>query len=158
MNHPRRQHVLTNKRFYWEVVPGWKAAGWGNLGELLCHVACSLGFYGDRIGFWVVFGQSFWLRVLPGGTCIAQPWWMPARRILGDSQTCGISFWPFPNSSGFWWLISSVFLTRTSCHKITHANVYYGAWPGWAVSVSVFPLTEPSSFCFCFLICKMRCL
>ena len=26
--------------------------------------------------------------------------------------------------------------TRTSCHKITHTNGYYGAWPGWAVSVS----------------------
>ena len=24
--------------------------------------------------------------------------------------------------------------------KITHANSYYGAWPGWAVSVNVFPL------------------
>ena len=29
--------------------------------------------------------------------------------------------------------MSSVFLTRTSCHKITHANSYYGAWPGWVV-------------------------
>ena len=28
-------------------------------GELLCHVACSLGFYGDGISFLVVFGQSF---------------------------------------------------------------------------------------------------
>ena len=27
--------------------------------ELLCRVACSLGFYGDGIGFRVVFGQSF---------------------------------------------------------------------------------------------------
>ena len=44
---------------------------------------------------------------------------------------------PFPNSSGWWWLISSVFPTRTSCHKTTHANSYYGAWSGWAVSVSV---------------------
>ena len=24
----------------------------------------------------------------------------------------------------------------------THANGYYGAWPGWAFSVSVLPLTE----------------
>ena len=48
---------------------------------------------------------------------------------------------PFPNSSGWWWLISSVFLTRTSCPKTTHANSYYGAWPGWAVSVSVLLLT-----------------
>ena len=28
-------------------------------GELLCRVARSLGFYGDGISFWVVFGQSF---------------------------------------------------------------------------------------------------
>ena len=48
---------------------------------------------------------------------------------------------PFPNSSGWWRLISSVFLIRISCHKTTHANGYYGAWPGWAVSVSVLPLT-----------------
>ena len=40
-----------------------------------------------------------------------------------------------------WQLISSVFLTRTSCRKITHANGYYGAWPGWVASVSVCPLT-----------------
>ena len=31
----------------------------------------SLGFYANRISFRVVFGQSFWLRVLPGGTRIA---------------------------------------------------------------------------------------
>ena len=36
-----------------------------------------------------------------------------------------------------------MFLTRTSCHKTTYANGYYGAWPGWAVSVSVLPLTTP---------------
>ena len=37
----------------------------------------------------------------------------------------------FPELSG-WWI---------SCHKTTHVNGYYGAWPGWAVSVSVLPLT-----------------
>ena len=37
----------------------------------------------------------------------------------------------------------AVFFTRTSCLKTTHANGYYGAWPGWAVSVSVLPLTKP---------------
>ena len=31
-------------------------------------------------------------RVLPGGTCIAQPRWMEARRILGGGQICGVSF------------------------------------------------------------------
>ena len=35
-----------------------------------------------------------------------------------------------------------MFLTRTSCRKTTHANGYDGVWPGWAVSVSVLPLTD----------------
>jgi len=56
---------------------------------------------------------------------------MLVRGILGSEQTCCVSFRPFLNSSG-WWI---------SCHKTTHANGYYGAWPGWAVSVSVLPLT-----------------
>ena len=51
---------------------------------------------------------------------------------------------PFPNSFGWWWLISSVFLIMITCHKTIHANGYYGAWPGWAVSVSVLPLTISS--------------
>ena len=69
----------------------------------------------EMISFQVVFSQSFWLRVFPGGVCLDQPRWMSARRILGGGWTCGISFWPFPNSSSWWWLISSVFLTSTSC-------------------------------------------
>ena len=48
---------------------------------------------------------------------------------------------PFPNSSDWFWLVISMFLNRTSCHKITHASVYYGSWPGWVVSVSI-SLTE----------------
>ena len=103
-------------------------------------MAHSLGFFGDGISFRVVFGQSFWLRVLPGGACLVQPRWMPETRILGGGQTCA-SFWPLLDFSSWWWLISSVFLTRTSCHKTTHANCYYSAWPGWAISVSVLPLT-----------------
>jgi len=86
---------------------------------------------------------SLWFRVLPGGTCIAQPREMPVRKILGRSKICGVSFWPFLYSSGWWWLVCSTFLTRPSCRQITHANInsYYGPWTGWAVSVSVFPLT-----------------
>ena len=68
---------------------------------------------------------------------------MLARGILGSGWTRGVSFRPFSNSSGWWWLISSLFLIRISCHRITHANGYYGAWPGWAVSISVLPLTVP---------------
>ena len=56
--------------------------------------------------------------------------------------TRGISFWPLLNSCGWWWLVSSMFLARTSCHKITHENGYCGTWPGWVASVSVFPLIE----------------
>ena len=66
---------------------------------------------------------------------------MLARGILGSGQTRSVSFRPFSNSSGWWWLISSVFLIRISCHKTTHANGYYGAWPGWAVSVTALALT-----------------
>ena len=69
---------------------------------------------------------------------------MPARRILGGGWfwTRGVTFWPFLNSSSWWWLINSVFLIRTSCRKTTHANGYSDVWPGWAVSVSVLPLTH----------------
>ena len=79
-------------------------------------LAGSLRFYGDGISFRVVFNQSFWLRVLPGGASLVQPRWMP-ERILGGGWTCGVSFWSFPNSFSCWWLISSMFLTRTSCPK-----------------------------------------
>ena len=85
-----------SKRFYWERAPGWRAVGSGNPGELLCHVAHSLGFYGDGISFWVVFSQSFWLRVLPGGACLVQSRWMPERRILGGGQTCCCLLLTFP--------------------------------------------------------------
>ena len=64
------------------------------------------------------------------------------RKILGDGWTSGVCFWPFPNSSCWWRLISSMFVTRISYPKTTHANSYYGAWPGWAVPVSVLPLTH----------------
>ena len=44
-------HMLTSKRLYWEGAPGWRAGGKGNPGELLSHVVCSLGFYGDGVSF-----------------------------------------------------------------------------------------------------------
>ena len=56
----------------------------GNPGGLLCQIAHSLEFYGGRISFRIVSGESFWLRVLPGGTHIVQPKWIPLRRILGS--------------------------------------------------------------------------
>ena len=55
-------------------------------------MAQSIGFYGDQVSFWVASGQSFSLRFLPGGTHIAQPRWIPTRRIPGGSRTCVVSF------------------------------------------------------------------
>ena len=49
-------------------------------------------FYGDGISFRVVFSQSFWLRVLPGGALLVQPRWIFQKRILGGGQTSGVSF------------------------------------------------------------------
>ena len=138
MNCPRRHMCWQSQRLYWERAPRRRAGGSGSPGRQLCD---GLQFYGDGISFRVVISHSFWLRVLPGGGHLVQPRWMLERRILGGGQTCGVSFRPFQNSSSWWWLMSSVFLTRTSCRKTTHANGYYGVWPGWAVSISVLPLT-----------------
>ena len=51
--------MLTKQEILLERAPGWRAVGSGNPGELLCHVAHSLRFYGDGISFPVVFGQLF---------------------------------------------------------------------------------------------------
>ena len=77
-------HKLTKaKDFIREGCPRRRAAGEENPGELLCHVAHSLSVYGNGVGFQVVSGQSFWLRVLPDGACLSQPRWIAVRRILG---------------------------------------------------------------------------
>ena len=47
----------------------------------------------------------------------------------------------FAKLAQFWWLDSSVFLTRTSHHKTTHANSPCGAQPGWAFQSACFPNT-----------------
>ena len=80
---PSRHMCWERKRLYWKGVPGWRAGGLGNPRGLLCHMAGSLRFYGDKMSFQVVSGQSLWLRVHPGGARIAPPRWIPERRILG---------------------------------------------------------------------------
>ena len=79
----------------------------------------SLRFYGGGISVQVVSGQSGSFPM-----ALAQPRWMPARRV--------------------------VFLIGTSCCEIIHAVVAYAAWPGWVASVSVSPLTLQ---CVYFSIC-----
>ena len=51
--------MLTKQEILLGNGTGWRAVGEGNPRELLRCVACSIGFYGDGISFWVVFGQSF---------------------------------------------------------------------------------------------------
>ena len=129
-----------SKRFYWERAPGWRAVGKGTQENCSAAWLAVLGFMVmGLVSGWPLANHSN--SVFPGGARIAQPRWMLARGILESGQTGRVSSRPFPNSSGWWWLISSIFLIRMSCHKTTLANGYYGAWPGWAVSISVLPLT-----------------
>ena len=111
-----------------------------------------LRFYGDGISFQVVSGHSFWLQVLPGGTTSLSQDRFQWERFWKVGRTYGLalplSFWPFLNYSSWSWLISSMFFTRTFCHKITHLNGYCGAWPGWAVLVSGSPKIATSSKCW----------
>ena len=51
-------HLLTKQENLLGKGSRVRAVGYGSPGELLCCVARSLGFYGDGIGFWLVFGQS----------------------------------------------------------------------------------------------------
>ena len=138
MNCPRRHMCWQSKRFYWERAPGWRAVGKGtqeNSSDTWLAVSgfmvmglvsrLSLASHSDSESFLVVqalFSQDG-----------------HQQEGLGGGWTHSVR--PFPNSSGWWCLISSIFLIRISCHKTTHADGYYGAWPGWAVSVSVLPLT-----------------
>ena len=52
-------HVLTKQGILLGKGAWVESSRVRNPGELLCHVACSLGFYGDGISFRVVFSQSF---------------------------------------------------------------------------------------------------
>ena len=142
MNCLRRHICWQSKRFYWETVPRWRAGGVREPRRTALSHGLQSPFYGDGISFRVVLSQSF-------SVCsLVQPRWMPERRILGRGWTGGVSFCPFPNSSGWGRLISSLFLTRISCPNTAHANGYCGAWPGWAVSISVLPLTNASTVCW----------
>ena len=125
----KETHELTKQEVLLGRAPGWRAVEQGSPGEWLCHKAHSLGFHCNGISFWAVFGRS-WLRVLSGSTHVAQPTRMPGRRILRGGRTCGVSFWPFPNSSGWLWLVSSKLFARTSWCQITHMDGCNGSWEG----------------------------
>ena len=104
--------------------PGGEQLGKGTQENSCVTWLAVSGFMVNGISFRVVLSQSFWFRVLPGGAHLVQPGWMPERRIVEGGQTHAVSFRPFLNPSGWWWLLSSVFLTGTSCRKTTHTSGY----------------------------------
>ena len=82
---------------------------------------------------------SFWACAsLSQDACQREGFWEVVRHVM-----CSLTF------PRFFWLVcvSSVFLTKISYCKITHANGYYGVLPGRAVSVSMFPPTETLPNC-----------
>ena len=82
MSCPRRRMCWQSKRLYWEEAARWRAAR-GPKRTAFSRGSQSWGVCGNGVSFWVVSGQSFWLRVLPDGARVAHPRWIPARRILG---------------------------------------------------------------------------
>ena len=52
-------HMLTKQETLLEKGARAESRRVKDPGELLCHMAHSLGFYGDGISFWVVSSQSF---------------------------------------------------------------------------------------------------
>ena len=107
----------------------------------------------QREGFWEVVRHVV-SCTREQGTRLVQPRWIP-ERILGGGWTCVLHVWTrytpcsakmdTREDSGRWLdmlVYPFVQKDRTSCHKTTRANGYYGAWPGWAVSISVLPLTS----------------
>ena len=137
MDCPKRRMSWRSKRLHWQGRPGGEQSQ-GIQGNCSATWLALSGFM--VMGFlWPTSLDS--RSFLVAHALLSQDGSQPTGRILGGGRTSGISFWPFPNSSGWWWLVSFRFLTKTCC-EITHANSYFGAWPGWAVSVSVFPQTD----------------
>ena len=141
MNFLRTYMCWQSKRLYWKGVPAWRAIGQGNPGELLCHAAHSLKFHGDRVSLQVVFGQSFWLRALPGSTRLHS---QDGCQWEGFWETVGHMVSPFdfaqtlPVSGG---LLVPCSLLGPPAIKKAYASGCYGAWPGWVVLVNMLPLT-----------------
>ena len=144
-------HMLTKQKTLLGRAHRGRAARRGNPGELHCHGAHSLSFYGNGVSFWVLSGQL---------SCSASTWsdsgsFLAARASLSQDGFQRQAFWdvgglrpPIGPSQVLPVSLqgSTVFLIRASCCEITFASGYYGAWPRWEGSVCG-PLT-PSSHGF----------
>lgn len=100
-------HILTKQETLLGRASWVEVQGKGNWEELLCHVACNLGFYSDGISFW-----PFWLRVF----LLAHALLSQDGGHWGVWEVMGHVASPltFPKSFSWRWLVTSVFLTRTS--------------------------------------------
>ena len=141
MNCPRRHMCWQSKRFYWERAPGESSRVREPRRTALPHgLPHGLGI--------TVMGLVSWLSLANHSDSES---FLVVNALFSQDGCQREGFWgvvgpvvsPFDLS---WTLLIGggllvVFLTRTSCHKTTHANGYYGAWPGWAVSIGVHPLT-----------------
>ena len=127
--------MLTKQKTLLGRVPRWRAAG-----ELLCHIACGLRFYGNGVSFWVVSGQSpcaactsgsgsFLVACAPlsqDGVQHQRSWEVGCLLpLIGPSQILPVSL------QG-----STLFLIRASYCETTQASSYYHAGPRLSVSVS----------------------
>ena len=89
----------------------------------------SLANYSDSESFLVVHALS------SQDGCQWERFWEVVEHVMSLFDLS----WALPVGGG---LLVPCFFTRTSCRKTTHANSYYGAWPGWVVSVNVLPLIK----------------
>ena len=130
-----KRHVRwQSKIFHWEGAPGWRVAGSGDPGGLLWMRPEVSGFMATEfISGLSLDNHSSSGSFLAVRALLSQDGFQQGGFWEGTWTVAPASFCPF-SSSCWWWVISSVFLTRTSCYKITHAHVYYGVWPGWSVS------------------------
>ena len=101
----KETHVLTKQ----ETLVGrgtWVESSRGNPGEVLCHVANSLRFYGDVVSFWVVstnHSDSWFFMVACTSLSqdgFQQEGFWEVGRTYGLASP--LSFWPFSNSSSWW--------------------------------------------------------
>ena len=138
MNYPRRHVCWQSRRRHWAGSPGESSRVRGPGGRLCTWLAVRVYVRGFVSGSSLA-DHSDPASFLMAPSAVSQHGFQ--RGGFWEDTWAGIFslLWTFPDSSGWWWLVSSVFLTRTSCCEMTHANGYCGSWPGWVVSVTVFP-------------------
>ena len=111
--------MLTGERLPWEGVRRWRTGEKGKPGELLCHMITVSGFRvmglvsslspaspSDVRSFLVVIHS-------PNQDGIQRGWFWEFAGTYGMASP--VFFGLFMNSSSWWWLVTSIFLTRTSC-------------------------------------------